>query len=243
MISDDIIRFCSFVSVEPLFQRRQCFMNKFKNRFFTLDDIETGCNIYFKNNSYLFTVLVDIVRRNPVYATWEIRSNKILADWMRSQIPVLAKFNASVIVYANWILTGRNSVPTCKICGEPMPVKTNLFKLYSNYCSCKCRAADPLYKKFIENTFEKKYGKGIKHNFMIHDVREKAQATLRRYYGDDPFKNPKILQKKQNTFLKKYGALHNMQSEKGLAEYRKSMNDRYGVDYTWQISSVAEKAR
>ena len=34
-----------------------------------------------------------------------------------------------------------------------------------------------------------------------------------------------------------------MQSEKGLAEYRKSMNDRYGVDYTWQISSVAEKAR
>lgn len=124
-----------------------------------------------------------------------------------------------------------------------MPVKTNLFKLYSNYCSCKCRAADPLYKKFIENTFEKKYGKGIKHNFMIHDVREKAQATLRRHYGDDPFKNPKILQKKQNTFLKKYGALHNMQSEKGLAEYRKSMNDRYGVDYTWQISSVAEKAR
>ena len=83
MISDDIIRFCSFVSVEPLFQRRQCFMNKFKNRFFTLDDIETNCNIYFKNNSYLFTVLVDIVRRNPVYATWEIRSNKILADWMR----------------------------------------------------------------------------------------------------------------------------------------------------------------
>ena len=130
-------------------------MNKFKNRFFSLDDIETDCNIYFKNNSYLFTVLVDIVRRNPVYATWEIRSNKILADWMRSQIPVLAKFNASVIVYANWILTGRNSVPTCKICGEPMPVKTNLFKLYSNYCSCKCRAADPLYKKFIENTFEK----------------------------------------------------------------------------------------
>jgi hypothetical protein len=219
-------------------------MDKLRNRIFTVDDIDIRHNTYFSNNRNLFMVLVDIVKRNPSYATWEIRKNKQLMGWMHEQIPVLSRFNASVIVYANWILTGRISIPICKICGKPLPVATNLLKFYSEYCSAKCRANDPLYKKYMENVFEKKYGNGIRHNFMIPSVREKAQATLKRHYGNNhPFKNPEIVQKKRNTYLKNYGASHNMKSEKGMAEYRKSMNDKYGVDYTWQVDDVKEKAR
>ena len=38
--------------------------------------------------------------------------------------------------------------------------------------------------------------------------------------------------------MQNYGAKNNMQSKKGMAEYKKSMNDKYGVDYTWQLDSV-----
>ena len=44
--------------------------------------------------------------------------------------------------------------------------------------------------------------------------------------------------KAKETFIEHYGVDNNMKSERGQQEHKKSMQDKYGVDYTWQLSSV-----
>lgn len=45
-----------------------------------------------------------------------------------------------------------------------------------------------------------------------------------KYFSDES------MEQKRNTCMKKYGAPHNMQSEKGLAEYKAAIMDTYGVE-------------
>ena len=45
----------------------------------------------------------------------------------------------------------------------------------------------------------------------------------------------------KKTCLKKYGAEHNMKSQKGLEEYSASINRKYGVDYTFKSKHIRQK--
>ena len=47
----------------------------------------------------------------------------------------------------------------------------------------------------------------------------------------------------KKTCLERYGAEHNMQSKKGLAEYSDSIRQKYGTEYTFQNKDIQDKAK
>lgn len=53
--------------------------------------------------------------------------------------------------------------------------------------------------------------------------------------------DPKTLEKYRSTCNEKYGTDSNMRSEIGKAEYKKSIELKYGVDHIWKVKDIHEK--
>lgn len=108
--------------------------------------------------------------------------------------------------------------PKCIVCGKPV----RYIKIYSEYCSSKCRHS----KKGALLQYEKRKIKMLEH-----------------YGVENQFQRPEIKQTIQNTSLKHYGTKNPMQSEKGKENYKKGVFKKYGVYYTGSIKESREKAR
>lgn len=93
--------------------------------------------------------------------------------------------------------------------------------------------SSPDIRKRAKNTKMLKYGDENYCNF------EKIRRTKLQRYGDEYFNN---VQKAKETFTERYGVDNNMKSEKGLAEYCKSINIKYGVDFVVQTQDFRDKS-
>ena len=108
--------------------------------------------------------------------------------------------------------------PKCIICGKPVKFD----KVYSEYCSKKCRCS----KQATLLQYEKRKIKMLEH-----------------YGVENQFQRPEIIQAIQNTSLEKYGTKNPMQSEEIKEKSKKTVFERYGVYYTGAIKESREKAR
>lgn len=106
------------------------------------------------------------------------------------------------------------------------------------------------YQK-ARQTLKERYGSETYNN------RDKYKETCRTVYGcDNPFQSEDIKIKSKQSCVKRYGVEYPMQNEeiqkisvsnhdyeKMMISYRKTMQDKYGVDYASQLKSSAQKAR
>ena len=112
----------------------------------------------------------------------------------------------------------------CRNCGKPTRF-VKFSKGYKLYCSTKCAQNDPNLRKEFEDTCEKKYGTGIKNPMQSKEVLESylsrngedyykknsilgIEANKKKYSGrgfSNPFADPDIVKKIQDTNLKRYG--------------------------------------
>lgn len=204
---------------------------------------ECSNNPYFKANPGLFSRLVRILNESlkVTNALKTIRHDTELKTWILKTVVGLYDTSAKLGAYVNWIISGRTDPPRCKVCGKVLKVeRVMVFGTYKKWCSTKCVANDPEYRAFFAKRLEDKYGPGIDHPSKIPGVTEKVQAKLA---AKTPEEKAAIREKTRRSFIEHYGVDNNMKSEAGMAEYKASMQKKYGVDYTWEIPEVVEKAK
>ena len=83
---------------------------------------------------------------------------------------------------------------------------------------------------------------GVEFPLQSNEIIDKAVQTKFRE-NDGKYFSDAAVSSRINTFIKHYGVDNNMKSEKGMQEYRDSMQERYGVDYPAQCLSIHEKIK
>lgn len=142
-------------------------------------------------------------------------------------------------------ITSINQFPKCKTCDKPIIQNANSFKngfVQVLYCSSKCRANNPEFKKRVLNDRLSKYGnifgdpkKIVATRIARHGVKNpKISISLQRAYKEH--KN-EIQKKKEKTLLKNYGVTSPMLS----SELRSRQNVRIKYDGK-KFDSLAELA-
>ena len=126
---------------------------------------------------------------------------------------------------------------------------------YNNYCSNACVSSDPNIKKIKEDKSYLKFG--TKAPGMNSDIKEKMIKTNQERYGSNsPLQNDEVQKKSKDTLFKNYGVDNPNKSEelkiKRIASFKKSnykenylktMMDRYGVEYPYQIPEILQKSK
>lgn len=146
-----------------------------------------------------------------------------------------------------------------------VPFTTTLIKIKYDCCNKE----HTLKWKDAKKNYEANVGKHICRTCKLksdnpakrEDVKAKAKKTMEEKYGGvlpintpdqiakkkEQFKNPnfvkKVLEKRKETCLEKYGVEHHMKCDAGKEAVRTSMQEKYGVDYPLQAEEVKEKMR
>jgi hypothetical protein len=125
------------------------------------------------------------------------------------------------------------------------------------YCSAKCRANDPDFKKSITD----KYGKHPGHTeeainkrkqtctkkygveFPLQDkaIHQRTKDTSINRHGGILRGSPEVNKKINDTMVKKYGVQYSSQSVDLLKKQLQTNMDRYGVKYPLQCGFIKEK--
>ena len=130
-----------------------------------------------------------------------------------------------------------SEVGKCVICGNPTRF-LNIFKGYAKTCSAKCVGKLgpiaimkkygvssvtklPEIRKKIEETCEKKYGKGITTPLKSKEIQEKCRNSVKERYGIN------------NAFL--------MKDENGNIKREKTYIERYGFDNPLKVPEIAKR--
>lgn len=80
---------------------------------------------------------------------------------------------------------------------------------------------------------------GVKSTSQIPEIKNKQQQTLIANYGAEPWRNPKIIEKRKNTNFKKYGA---PSSPAANEKRKKTMTELYGVEHALQNREIWQKS-
>ena len=103
--------------------------------------------------------------------------------------------------------------PVCPVCGKAVEFICKNGKLFRKYCSNECKYADTDMHKRSEEGCMKKYG-----------VKNASSLNI-------------VKQKRENTFLKKYGVRNNI----GRKEVQETIRLKYGVDNISQSEEIKQK--
>lgn len=133
-----------------------------------------------------------------------------------------------------------DSRPVCKMCGRPVSFVT-FSSGYNRYCSGKCGNSDPDTLAMKERNSMEKYG--VSSPNKLKSSRDKARATFKKNYGDNPEKLEELNERKHITCQERYGVDVFFQSEEFKEKYKKTMNKRYGVDNYSQTKEHKYKAK
>jgi hypothetical protein len=152
-----------------------------------------------------------------------------------------------------------NNLPDKVYCSNPNCNNLTTFKNstlgYNKYCSIKCISSDPKVKETKERKSFEKFG--TKAPAMNNDIKNKMILTNNKKYGyNSPMQNKDIQEKSKDTLIKNYGVDNPSKSEeikikriesfkKGnyKENYLKTMLDRYGVKYPYQIPEILKKSK
>lgn len=208
-------------------------------KYRNLSMVDRNTNPYYKDNPAMFDVLCQMLETYFVVVQ-KVESNQELFSWLKNVVTPLHGKAVSTATLINWVLYGRTAIPKCHNCTGDIDLDISILGTYSEWCSCACRASDPVYKKMLGDSLEAKYGPGVRHNWQIPGATENNRRIKKEKYGDENYNNRK---KAKETFVKHYGVDNNMKCEKGLKEYTDAMEEKYGVPYTWLVPEINEKAK
>ena len=202
-------------------------------------------NRYYISNVCMFNKILSVIKnsKSVIAVKKTILNDQELLNWIESNVPQLNGYN--IYTKLNWILHDIHDFPTCQYCHKVLPkIEISIFRCYHKWCSEKHMRIDPLYKQYLGDRLEQKYGKGIRSILQVPEIRAKIKNTWKEKYGvDNPLKAEEVKNKAKQTFIKHYGVDNNMKSKKGMQEYKNAMQEKYGVDYSWQLKSTIEKAK
>lgn len=131
-------------------------------------------------------------------------------------------FNESIYRLYNHIET----VPTCKICGNPVKFTNNA---YSTYCCAKCRNNDPdVLKKNKEGV-----SRALKNAYKNRgdEIKKKRENTLTEKYGEDgksssPFAYSKVQNQIKSIVKEKYGVENVFELERFRGDTKKRFREK-----------------
>lgn len=107
--------------------------------------------------------------------------------------------------------------------------------------SCQMAANNPAKRKEVREKIEKtnieKYGTAMPIN-----TPEKITERVEKMFGTEE-STQKIVSKRRETSVKRYGADHIMKTDEGIRRLNEAMQERYGVDFPLQSEEVQEKMR
>lgn len=126
-------------------------------------------------------------------------------------------FHADVYCYIHQI-----QKPHCKMCSNPVRYSSGKFK---NYCSNKCRANDPDWKKQHSEAF-----KNGKIDIVVREEKRKKTSLERTGYTNS-FKDPAIREKGRLTNLERYGVEHAIQLDEYKKKRKMIYHNRYGTEH------------
>jgi hypothetical protein len=84
---------------------------------------------------------------------------------------------------------------------------------------------------------------GCEYNLDNPNVKQKRDNSFIEKYGGHPSQNYDIKEKKKQTFLKNYGVEHNMKSDEFKKTMKQAFINKYGVEHQMQISEVKQKIK
>lgn len=189
----------------------------------------------------LIQILTDTTISKPLYM---IKQHQLaLLDWIYELTPKLKDsdaFTYNVSTRCRWILSGLLDFPICQFCGKPfgmnrdMPVRYD----YSNWCSNRCRQANPIVVARTKQT------KLLNHGDPNYCNADKAKQTFLEHYGvTNPNKCKKIRDKLEQTNLAKYGSKCVFSSQIIKEQIRQTNIERYGVASTLANAEIREKGK
>lgn len=154
----------------------------------------------------------------------EIYTNKVIHSW--NDIPndhkeyLLNRFSDSESIKEScWrILYNIEKRPVCKICGKRVEFVGRKHNIFAKTCSAECTSK----LKHINQ-----YGVKLSDE-QIKNRKIKIKQTLLERYGDEHYNNRN---KAKLTCLEKYGETSYNKTNEGKEKIKKSMQEKYGVDY------------
>lgn len=182
------------------------------------------------------------------------KSLSYLNKWITESTPLLSDSCYLISTKVNWILNGRTSFPTCKMCGKTIGIGKNLQlnTSYANYCKeCQYKHAAQTTKCSIEKKL------ALNENYYREIVAKRKSTNIEN--GHDPAWNN--MPKNIATCLDRYGVEnvrqtegckkkikqtklknHNDENYVNADQIKKTNNDRYGVDWPMQSEQIRAKA-
>ncbi len=128
--------------------------------------------------------------------------------------------------------------PACKMCGTPTKF-INAKEGYRLYCSRKCMNSDPTKINATKQTNISKYG-GVA-PLCSSDIKEKAKTTIMNKYGvDNIMKLHSTVVRNKKILTELYGGVGNA-SQTMLDKYNNSCLKKYGVKYASQTDEFKAK--
>lgn len=116
--------------------------------------------------------------------------------------------------------------PLCPVCGKPLIFIGRYNKLFSKYCSTKCKGISDERKSKYKKTCNERYG--VDTPLASKELREIGKKTCIDKYGvDHPFRSEKIQQKYRETCANKYGVDWNSKT----IEWKMAMKEIISSDY------------
>jgi hypothetical protein len=135
-----------------------------------------------------------------------------------------------------------DEIQKCKKCNINHTKFNNNKWGYLDYCSIKCQRNSSEVIKNLNESLEKKYGKGITNPFQSKEIQEKIKNTNTQKYGvDHNLKSDICKQKIKDTCKHKYGVDNFAKSKEYGILYRKTIQDKYGVDHYSKTEEFKDK--
>ena len=153
-----------------------------------------------------------------------IYKDKVVHSW--KTIPnthkeyLISRFNDSKSIKEScWrILYSIEKRPTCQICGNPVIFNGRKNNIFSKTCCKECEL-----KLKANLTKNRNYSEEQK-----QQIKDKTRQTKLEKYGDENYNNR---DKAKLTCLEKYGETSYNKTNEGKEKIKKSMQEKYGVDY------------
>lgn len=134
------------------------------------------------------------------------------------------KYMASV-----WLAYYNIERPTCVREGCNKPTSwINSTRGFSNYCSCACANKDPVKKQKTEENNLAKYG--ARYHQMTPEGQLKIKEANDLKFGGGCLRDPRVLDQRRNTMLKRYGVTNNSKNPEDRERAKQTVLRNFGPD-------------
>ena len=158
-----------------------------------------------------------------------------------------------------WSVLNQKDRPSCEVCHSEVNF-VNVNAGYRRFCSSSCVTIGTSAKR--KNTMSDRYGVeyalqsdsikkemcarniekyGVEHTFQVEKFHQTGMSTKIEKYGSLESAEKAAQLKREETNLTRYGNKCVLMNEEVNSKARATMNEKYGVDYSWQSPEIYGK--